>query len=88
MDPPKSFIKRIITNLIWEPIFSTQDLEQYIKAKGILLDKGIPIKTKITNRSGGFTHSERSGYIKNTYEIKVKPESVHQANAVLHDSVI
>jgi hypothetical protein len=46
MDPPKSFIKRIITNLIWEPIFSTQDLEQYIKAKGILLDKGIPIKTK------------------------------------------
>jgi hypothetical protein len=88
MGAERSFLKRFIKLNKWETVFFTQDLEQYTKVKGILIDKNIVVKTKIINNSGGLTRSERSGYIKNCYEILVKQESVYQANNALHGIVI
>jgi hypothetical protein len=81
----KSLIIRIVKYYEWETVFFAQDLEQYARTKGKLLNNNIVVKTKIINNSGGFSRSGRSGNIKNSYEIMVKPEFVYRANEIIHN---
>ncbi|WP_129598839.1 DUF2007 domain-containing protein [Anaerophilus nitritogenes] len=81
--------KRIFKNLFlknqWKNIYTTQDVGQYAKIKGILEQYQIEVRTKINNdhMSGIEVSIGINKKRVSTYHIYVKVEDVHRAKDVL-----
>lgn len=78
-------LKKLMKHLFrrWELVYSTQDVEEYSKVRGNLINKGVPNKTKTISSGGG----ERGGYgFASTYQLYVPKEVAHKANEAIHHS--
>ncbi|MCT4562794.1 MAG: hypothetical protein N4A68_00490 [Maledivibacter sp.] len=74
-------IKEIIELFLgekWKSVYTTQDVEEYAKIKGKLMNENIKVKTRMNNR---YTSSRRR---QTTYNILVKSEEVYKANNIIH----
>ena len=77
-------IKKLLKNLLrtkWEIVYSTQNVDEYAKVKGKLLNNKIKAKTEMFSSGGG----QGGGYgFATTYHILVRSEDIYKANEVIH----
>ncbi|WZL73136.1 hypothetical protein QBE52_19160 [Clostridiaceae bacterium 35-E11] len=81
----KKIYKAFLKNQ-WEMVFSTQDVEEYAKIKGMLMNNNIEARTKIINRNVSSIEliSDINRRRSSTYNILVKVEEVDTANHIIH----
>lgn len=66
-------------------VYSTQDVEEYARIKGKLMDHNMKVRTKIINRNVGSIGliSDINRSRTSTYNILVKTDEVHRVNHVI-----
>ncbi|MDK2933940.1 MAG: hypothetical protein PWP27_1750 [Clostridiales bacterium] len=84
----KRFFLKLFTREKWEAVYITQDVEQYARIRGKLMDNNITVRTKFFNHNAGYV--EARGYYgrtqdMTTYEILVKEADINKANQIVHN---